>query len=197
MKTQPKRELYIPKESDQVKNIKKVEVGNIDAEIYTYQAQSYTTGNTFLYAIAFCGKAQKPTWHYRFDNEEQRQRRIGATIESRKQHHIRKSMQKLERSQPHNFQVGDILSASWGYDQTNVNFYQVTRVVSDCTIELDEISGVFQDDGYMCGHCTPIKNSFKGKPMIKRVSYGKRVTINSVISASKWDGKPERYSYYA
>lgn len=36
-------------------------------------------------------------------------------------------------------QVGDIFYASWGYDQTNVDYYVVTRLVGRCSVELQEI----------------------------------------------------------
>ena len=35
---------------------------------------------------------------------------------------------RLHTAAPHDLKVGDILYSSWGYDQTNIDFYQVTAV---------------------------------------------------------------------
>jgi hypothetical protein len=43
------------------------------------------------------------------------------------------------KSFKHTLKEGDILSCSWGYDQTNVDFYQVTKVVSDKTVKIRQI----------------------------------------------------------
>lgn len=86
--------------------------------------------------------------------------------------------------------VGDIFYSSWGYDQTNIDFYQVTRVISDKTIELRPIqSKKFNDD-----HVIPVENSFTGDSFKRRIRrYESGVFCNgecSFMTASLWDGKP-------
>lgn len=39
----------------------------------------------------------------------------------------------------HEIKPGDIFYTSWGYDQTNVDYYVVTRLVGRCSVELQEI----------------------------------------------------------
>ena len=36
-------------------------------------------------------------------------------------------------------QIGSILYASWGYDQTNIDFYEVTKLIGRTTLELREL----------------------------------------------------------
>lgn len=57
------------------------------------------------------------------------------------------------------FVVGDILYSSWGYDQTNIDFYQVIKV-TEKTITVKEISYNLEQAESMSGYKKPIKNSF-------------------------------------
>jgi len=96
--------------------------------------------------------------------------------------------------------VNDVLSSSWGYDQTNVDFYQVTRLVGKCMVELRQIGSAREYTGGMSGTCTPCMNQFltNKEPMRKRVIYsGDAVRISSFATASKWDGRPQYFSSYA
>ena len=58
-------------------------------------------------------------------------------------------------------QVGDIFSMSWGYDQTNVNYFQVTRI-SKGGIFVREIGqeSVPGTDGFMSCKVRPKKDAF-------------------------------------
>jgi hypothetical protein len=67
-------------------------------------------------------------------------------------------------------QVGDIFVCSWGYDQTNIDFYQVTRVLNSM-IEVTEIEGKRKYDGHMCGSTVPVPNSFVGRTRRVKLSF--------------------------
>lgn len=64
-------------------------------------------------------------------------------------------------SNPHNVKVGDIFNMSWGYDQTNNNFFQVTRV-SPKGVWVREIGAksVAGTQGFMCETIVPNPNAF-------------------------------------
>jgi len=97
----------------------------------------------------------------------------------------------------HTFIVGDILSSSWGYEQTNVTFYQVTRVTKS-SVELGTLKSVEDYDGQaMVGTKVPCPGEFaNANRFVKRVSnYG--VKLSSHEYARLWDGKPQRFSTYA
>jgi hypothetical protein len=69
-------------------------------------------------------------------------------------HAADKAARKAERSKPHNLKVGNILVSSWGYDQTNAGCYEVARVVSTKSVEIQKIakhSG--GEDGFMTAEC--------------------------------------------
>jgi hypothetical protein len=103
-------------------------------------------------------------------------------------------------------QIGDIFCASWGYDQTNVDFYEVVRKTAKM-IELREIwMWIDEDQGSMSGtaYADPsVKGPSIGlrRPRFTAAAgcYGCYVTIDDV-SAARWmpDPKAGRYiSWYA
>lgn len=96
--------------------------------------------------------------------------------------------------------VGDILVSSWGYDQTNIDYYQVTRV-SPAMITMRPIaSRQDSDDGGWTGRAVPVPGQFTG-PGIRRKPRNCRdgycVTLTGYSAAHLWDGTPNRYSTYA
>lgn len=97
----------------------------------------------------------------------------------------------------HNFQIGDILYSSWGYDQTNVDFYQVVKVTPS-TIGIRKIDSDLKATGFMCGHVTAKPGQFvSDEVMVKRPDRNGYIKISSYASANKWDGKPKYQSWYA
>ena len=53
--------------------------------------------------------------------------------------------------------VGDIFSASWGYDQTNVDFFQVVEIVGKCSVRIRQVHPeIIKDEacGPMCADRT-------------------------------------------
>jgi hypothetical protein len=105
-------------------------------------------------------------------------------------------------------QVGDILYTNWGYDQTNVEFYQVTRVLP-ASVGLRRIGAEYIESGFMCGQTTPVKDKFISdmdfgdKEIVRRFrlsSEGYAVNIDTsgyIRSAWLWDGKSKYESHYA
>lgn len=155
------------------------------------------TGNPYTRYHLLMGSASKRAknalaWEYH-TSEASRDRAVDSWVAS----YERKAKAKAERAEAaknfqHGLQVGDILSASWGYNQTNVNFYEVTRVVGKATVEVREVqSKVVRESGHAI-YVVPAKGKWKrgSTTMKKRVSTSGSVKINSSIRASKWSGKP-------
>ena len=102
------------------------------------------------------------------------------------------------------YKVGDILVASWGYDQTNVNFFQVVWR-SEKSVRVREIESRIKEEGFMCGSATPIKDDFLDRRWMNLPPEGKLcrvgsdgwIRINDVVHAHKWDGTPHYVSWYA
>jgi hypothetical protein len=63
----------------------------------------------------------------------------------------------------------DVFASSWGYEQTNVNFYQVISVHGQKTIVVREIRGVETIKTGMSGKKKPILNDFIGEPIKRQV----------------------------
>ncbi len=67
-------------------------------------------------------------------------------------------------------EVGDVLVASWGYEQTNVDYYLVTKLVGKRSVQLIEIGAKIVDSGDMTGKCVPDLDKKIGEPFTKLVS---------------------------
>jgi hypothetical protein len=137
-------------------------------------------------AIAYKGKAYKPVWHYSFRDPEQMMVKIDAFFAAAKAWEESKAKRRKERLEyQHTLQVGDVLYSSWGYDQTNINFYQVTRLVGKKMVELMEIAGHSGgEDSFMSAETEPVKDSFitswrTPKPIVRKVKEGNAVWIDN------------------
>jgi hypothetical protein len=193
------RDFYIPKEA------RLLEAGvEYSADVYVHEKPD-ASGRIAYYAVAFAGKGQNPVWNYRFRTDQSRQLHINNFIECRKAHLATKARRADERKRPHPLKVGDILHTSWGYDQTNVEFFEVVRVVSDRSVELRELAQARTETGWCTGTCKPVPGAYlkpryegddTGLPIIRRASHDGTVRIDGVRHA--WLGAGEhRWSSYA
>ena len=57
------------------------------------------------------------------------------------------------------FKVGDIISTTWGYSMTLVDFYQVVRV-TPCKVELRSIEQEPEFTGFLSGVTRPKRDAF-------------------------------------
>ena len=122
-------------------------------------------------AICFVGKAVKPTWHYRFKNGEQRQAEVTKTFKNVSERLERKNQAKASKavaSANHGVKVGDVFRSSWGYDQTNIDYYEVIAVTGK-TATICEIGCLSEETLSMQGNCVPLMGAFKGKPFKKLI----------------------------
>jgi hypothetical protein len=157
-----------------------------DLEIVTY-----TRGGDII-GMAFRGnRMKKPFWRYRFPSEARLQQRIDDTIKQRKSYLDDVKKTKEEFVNP--YKVGDILVCSWGYDQTNIDFYQVIRTTK-ASVEIVEIGQYVEKTTGSCDYVMPralklVTGNDNVESQLKRVGAFGRVRLNSYSSASKWDGK--------
>jgi hypothetical protein len=80
-----------------------------------------------------------------------------------------KSLKQQKRKDMVNpYKVGDLLYSSWGYDQTNVDFYQVTKV-GDKSVWVKPIAGesVPNTSGHDSVNVRPLKDKFAGEEIYK------------------------------
>lgn len=149
--------------------------------------------------LAYEGKALRPTFHESFRTAEGRATRVAGWAERLRSRAVDRENLRAERKKDtHSLNVGAVLTHSWGYEQTNVDWYQVIAVVSDKTVVIRKIAPRVIDGeglGSMAGHSTPHLHQFIGEPM--RVRAGARGVSMRFGTAAPWDGMPRYCSWYA
>jgi hypothetical protein len=183
------RDFYLPKE---VKGTTPIRIE--DLEVYYYASGSARPG-----AIVFAGKAQKPLWHHTFFSAEARDRKVAETIASRRR--LRKYKEEkvaAKKAFKHDVKVGDIFDTNWGYDQTNVEFFEVIEVRGADVIvrEIAQQSVAGPKQPYMTDKVVGVPGNFIGKPIRVRPQHGGGMKIEGHY-ASKWNGSPQYTSSYA
>ena len=91
---------------------------------------------------------------------------------------------------------GDIFYSSWGYEQTNIDFYKVVKKVGKASVMLCALENkIVQEESnqYQDAVVPYLVNS--GRQWKSRVKYYKNddhpmLTITSYRNAHPWDGKP-------
>ena len=65
-------------------------------------------------------------------------------------------------TQTHTLKVGDILKSSWGYDQTNIDYFQVVKLIGKTMVGLRAINGeMVESTSWASGKVRPVKDSFR------------------------------------
>lgn len=141
------RQSFIPKNADLTLDTEP------EVAIYRYPIGR---GTTIGYGVmVFCGSAGKPTEHYSYRTIEQANKTIESWLDRVSLHRIeRQRKQSEKRAWINPAKVGDLLYTSWGYEQTNVEFYAVTRV-SGKRLWIRQIVRDSQAVGFMQNKCWP------------------------------------------
>ncbi|KKM99528.1 hypothetical protein LCGC14_1146920 [marine sediment metagenome] len=96
---------------------------------------------------------------------------------------------------------GKIISNSWGYEQTNIDFYKIIKRKGEF-VTLQPLKSIEKSNGAltMTGTCIPGEPDPKGKTIRRKVHYrdGREsgLAIQSHGWASLWGGEPEHFSSY-
>jgi hypothetical protein len=168
-----------------------------DAVIYLYD-----NGDGLPCAVGFTGRKTKASFRYRFEDvrrcvayTDEWLARCADQVAAKEKRQAEKSAFKTSLT------VGAVLYTSWGYEQTNVEFYQVVEVSkSGKSVKIRGIAGDYTPTADMQGDNMPIIDRFIGEILSRRVhgSTGRdAVRINSVCTAWVWDGKPKYSTSYA
>ena len=112
---------------------------------------------------------------------------------------------KRKKLAKHPYKVGDILHGSWGYDQTQCDYFQVVKVVGK-SIKIREIcSEVTEYTQSMACNQIAVKDSFVNEKVFRKIPqcyitqrsepswYVKSPIFGSL---SMWDGSPKYRSWY-
>jgi hypothetical protein len=165
-------------------------------------AYVWTDSNGKPCAKGYHGTANKPDYHYRFAKESSREKQVREHFESRRASLAAKAKRAAEdaaaRAKGHGCEVGSIFVCSWGYEQTNVDWYQVVELRGKSTVVIRQIHSADAsngNEGWAQGKSIPAIDHFKGDAMVKRIVRG-RIAIESYASAHLWDGRPRSWTAY-
>lgn len=159
-------------------------------------------------AICFSGKRNRPDMHFSYKSEEARLLSIAKWADGlQRAVDFKAERQAEKRAFVHSLKVGDILRCSWGYDQTNIDFFEVVKVCGKAVV-IREIASTGEYNGaQMTGECVPVPGKFIGEEKRKLVKQGNSVKIYSFAHANLFEPKaiiagakifaPSHYSCYA
>jgi len=99
-----------------------------------------------------------------------------------------------------NIKEGEILESTWGYGQTNVDFYMVKSVKGQWATVQEIGQEIASDEGWMAETVVPNREP-KGAPFRRKIREGTRgeyqwVGINSYAVALPWSGSPQFQSHW-
>ena len=152
-------------------------------------------------AICFTKKSFRHSWYYRFKNVEHMNNHIKKTIDGRLEQKKAVQERRQKRYAPHSLQVGDYLYCSWGYDQTNIDFFIVTKLVGKNKILIKGCSNQitnsteysdFVRPGKDTGNSWTRDNHGNHVELLKTVNGSNNsISLSSFAFARKWDGEPK------
>lgn len=147
-------------------------------------------------AMVYIGKRSKPQEHTRFSSVQRMDEKLiemeGRLLSWEKMKEERKAKRKGEMV----VEVGQILYNSWGYEQTNIDFYQVVEVKGSQFV-IQEIAGR-RVEGSLMSHgmadeVVPVKDKFVSDEKITKRSFSMECGYLSKTEV----GKSHYRSWYA
>ena len=192
---------YIPKDSHEVF------FDDIPAVVYVYGDVNNSPS-----AIGYFNKRNNHDFNIKFRTVGQCKDYILTWVNNlRESKKYREEMKAKNKGLTHNLHVGDILNGSWGYDQTNVEYFQIVGMSkSRKSVHIRELchATVEGSEGFMSCIVMPIKDKFTERSEViknKRVqvsagSNGKvwvSVKLHESCYLYPWDGKADYKSWYA
>ena len=197
---------YAPKELNQ-----KISVAELGVECFYSDEKKV--------AMFFRGKSLKASFYNRFNTIERMHEKINSSIETlraNEQYKIDEKKRKKEIAEKygadHFFKMGDIIVNSWGYEQTNIEYYQVVKITKKQIrverIGSEIVEGSTYSHGMAC-EVAPIKDKFlfdteneryRGYTLTVKPHNEKSVSLSggaSYYHFYKHSGKSEYKSWYA
>ena len=136
------RDFYRPKESHGCENLRvRLYEDLAGSEVWTYEK-----GGTKYFGMVFGGKRSKPDWHYYYVTAEKRDEAISRWVSGQRSHVERIKADRKARNAPHGFKPGQLFYASWGYDQTNVNYYRLEKLKGKTMGYIVPVSSVLNEE---------------------------------------------------
>jgi len=175
----------------------KIEVTDL-YKIVRYEIEK--NGNTYPALCCFAGESSKEYNRFYYHNTDEMEKVISnfkANCESnakRKQERRKVRAEYIPTSKP-----GDIFVCSWGYEQTNIDFYLLLEIKNKTGLFVEIGSKRVEGSTYSHGMaCNVVANPDVrvGEAFKKRIGEGEHISLESYKYCHKWDGKPEYCSWY-
>ena len=186
----PTRESYIPKKS--------TKVSDKNSDAVAYISDDIVCGKVLFSVTAFCAKRQKPDLQIYCKSPAAREAEVRRFFASRRLSIELKAKTRDENKPNNRLVVGQVLTGSWGYDQTNVEAWQVIALVGSATVKIQRVGLMATNStGDMSGYVIPCPDQFTTPPEIltKRV-FGHRIAMDH-CGLTPWEGPPLYESSYA
>ena len=145
---------------------------------------------------------EKQIFGFRFLNEDRRLEYINEDYLNRVKNQEAKEKYKSDKkiknkSDLLNVKVGDIFKDSWGYEQTNVDYFQVVAKPSSSFIVVKKINYELIDEtvSNMSAYVKPLINSFKNDEELKFKLNGASFKSSSFSCANKVENIEKEKAY--
>jgi len=156
-------------------------------------AYIYTTKLGGAAAVLYSGKSAKSTFHYLFADEQDAmnciERHFNSIAESKKA----KAIRHKESFKGHTLAVGDIVYYSWGYDQTNIDWFKIVKTTKNF-VYIQELPCRVTDTGFMSGSSFPCVDAAPVGKIERHKANGNTVTM-PYGWCGKWDGTAKSCSW--
>ena len=169
------RDFYIDKKADENKDTSSTAV------VYLRDYGPYVT------VMGFGGKRNKPDFHYTVKTLDAAHIKINKYFQSiRAREDAVVARREKAKAYVNTAKVGDIYVSSWGYDQTNVDFYRITKVMKKM-VEYVKIDKSVTPD-YLTAEKAMAGDKVISEP--KRALMSKNsFSVSSFAHAYKWNGQ--------
>lgn len=153
-------------------------------------------------AKAWRGNAHRPSWFYTFRSEEKARAyaeeytaSVAKMVAYRADRTATERAQRTALKASDHYAIGEVLYDSWGYDQTNIDYYQVTEL-KPRSIVIRPIMQAYSEQCFMSGPTQPRRNEFSGEPITKPLRADGSIASKHGCF-SKWTGASVWSSHYA
>ena len=147
-------------------------------------------------AALWTHKTKKPSYCYYFNTVDEREQWITGKKESESKQNEQRNLYASQKAKETDaLQPGAIVYDSWGWEQTNIDFYKIVKR-SGASVWLQPLKSKVSETGFMSGNTEPTEET-NGEVFLRRIGkYG--VSISSHRgSLALYDGKPKSCSWYA
>jgi hypothetical protein len=159
----------------------------------------YTNASGENCAVAYKGKAVRASFHHRYGSDESRTHAITKWFaQLERDEEVKAAYREAKKHFRCTLQIGQIVYTSWGYEQTNVDFYEVVALKGEKTVVVREIKSEIIEHGprAMAGRASPLVGQYCGDAFSARAVSANALKIGVRKLAYLWDGRPVSCSWY-